>query len=262
MSIQPLLSNIQELKDQCKELLSRLTVLEKSKSSSAAAKSGNNAEDLFASDPRVHAALIKYHSQKSVVSSKRIGGSGKKTDVQFTFDKDTARYQLKNSSSVGYAGHLGRKTLEEYTQDVELRTTLRKFLLEDRQNPQIELPKPITEEIAKKLIRDALLGLEKEYEPTHMIHVVSDSSIKRVFICPMPDLLKYFESKAQAVFNQGKKGTKITRTIMLSPGITIQRRGGEGYNPDGTPKGRPDDIQTKIGITQAMLSAVFTELPL
>jgi len=264
MDDQTLLRHIQELEDRLDKAEARLITLERSMSSSDAATSGNDAEDLFASDPRVHTALLKYHSQNAVVSSESLGGSRKKTDVRFTFDTNTTMgYQLKNSDSPGYAGHLGRKPLEEYTADEELRTTLRTFLLEDRQNPQIETPNPFAIEVGKRLIRETLLGLEKEYEPTHMVHVVSDrNTIKRVFICPIQVLLKYFEDKAHVVFNQGKKGIKITRSITLSPGITIQRRGSEGYYPDGTPKGRPDDIQTKIGITQTLLSDIFTELPL
>lgn len=254
------IQQIEILSQRFEELQSTVSLLERHMptANAMAAINGNRAEHILAKDISSHNALSKYHNKK-IVSLVVVKG-GKKTDVKgICEDDDTSKYQVKNSDSPGGSYHVNRKPLEKFTADPGLRQTLNTFLLrkEGEKND-------IKRELSQHILRRSLLGDVPEFHPTHMIHTVTNSGIlEKLFICPMDKLLDYLCKHAheKAIFKTSLRAGEETRSIELTPGITLKRRGTE-YDKKGNIKASSDDIQTKLNLSKALLDALFSELPL
>lgn len=251
----PYIEQINMIRTLLTSLQSTVALLERKvpTANAMASINGNRAEHTVTTDMRARNALSAYHN-KSIVAFTLVPGK-KKTDVKALCDDNSAfMYQVKNSDSPGGSYHINRKPLEEFTADNDLKRTLNTFLLR-----QAGTYNPITKDVSHQIIRLSLLGIEPDMQPTHILHTVTDGdTVKKLFVCQIDTLIAHLCDNAYetALFKTGFRNGKESRSIWLTPGLTLQRRGGD--NTDS----RPDDIQTKLGLTKKLLNAIFTELTL
>lgn len=219
---------------------------------SRAATDGNSAEILATTQASFIAALNRYYGESDIVRLERIGGN-KKTDVVVYFENgDRRRLQIKNGSSTGH--HVDRRPLARVPE--EIRNAVSTICLSElstgsRPEFRKEYTMPSVEQ-GFQYIDIAFLGTEAQYRPQDLILTqLENGVIVKASIRPIVD---FMTTVLDRMYDPARKGPQ-GKTIALCPEFAIQRRGGEGYHPDGRPKGQPDDIQLKLKTGVAVLRA-------
>jgi hypothetical protein len=93
------------------------------------------------------------------------------------------------------------------------------------------------------LVDQLFLGEEPEYQPTHIVlTVLKDGEIVSAEIETTDDFMAAVRTNAFPTVRLGPGN----HTITGGPEFALQRRGGEGKKPDGSPKGNPDDLMMKV----------------
>jgi len=212
---------------------------------SLAARDGFAVETVACTQVSLREALERYFGLGPITSIAKIGGN-KKSDNLVTFESgEELTLQFKNGTSTGH--QVDRRPLNKVPEPFrgmasqvclatgKGREVRPEFVVDNYQVPSRH------EWLA--LVDRLFLGEEPEYQPTHIVLTVfKDGEIVSAEIETTDDFMAAVESNAFDTVCIGKQG----HTITGGPEFALQRRGGEGKKPDGSPKGNPDDLMMKV----------------
>jgi len=202
---------------------------------SNAALRGYSAEKLVCTQKTFQTALAVYFG-KPIKSICRITGN-KKSDNKVKFeDGSSLNLQVKNGTSKAH--HVDRRPIERVPECIRSMTNSICLLRID----DFVYTIPTLEQWIE-CINELFLGTEEEFVPDYLILTeVNDTDIVSAYIESIPNFMKCVKNNAFDNIRVGDRG----HTITGGPEFALQRRGGEGKNKDGSPKGRPNDIQLKL----------------
>jgi len=126
---------------------------------------------------------------------------------------------------------------------------------------------PFRDEENASLIRHILAGDKPAHEPQFLVVAFDRGKpTEEILMGPMEKVVEWMV--AHPPTNDMRMPiARVHGTVNLCgqkgslEGLTLQRRGGEGHHPDGSPKGNPDAIQVKFKIKKGSeLLKLFTKL--
>lgn len=217
---------------------------------STAARTGYSAEKLLCTQPIV-LKVLEIHFGKPIKSISRITGN-KKSDNRVIFE-DNSIFNLQVKNGTSNAHHVDRRPLERIPECI--RTMTSHICLFRTDEPEYTIP---TTEQWFEVVNELFLGNEKDFIPDYILLTeVKDNEIVSLYIESIPTFMACVKNNIFKSVRIGDRG----HTITGGPEFALQRRGGEGKNKDGTPKGRPDDIQLKLKTGKHVMdSHSFTKL--
>jgi hypothetical protein len=215
-----------------------------------AARTGFAAEKIVCTQTLVR-TVLQLHFNKPIQSISVIKGN-KKSDNRVTFeDGSTLNLQVKNGTS--QAHHVDRRPVERIPECIR---SMASYVCLSR-TEQAEYIVPTCQEWIE-VVNELFLGTEREFIPDYLLLTeVNEGQIISMSIESIPNFMQVVKNNAFDSVRIGDRG----HTITGGPEFALQRRGGEGKREDGTPKGRPDDIQLKLKTGKYIMeSHSFTKL--
>jgi hypothetical protein len=234
---------------------------------SKAAKDGNAMETTIAqrinNDEDFRKSLSDYTNSK-IKSAKDIGTLKKATDIICYTDNNTRiNIQVKSTKDTSYNGHYHRCDWSNLPTDEAAKKLVKTHCLEGN----VDTTQKLTNEQITGLITELCYGNDADYRPDYIIAVFNrGKSDQEVYIYSIERLVSYFISNIPT--KPMEKAIKYG-VVCLSENkkwklLGLQRKSGDGKKKkkDGTPKGRPNDIQCKIMINRnnSDLMALFTKI--
>jgi hypothetical protein len=234
---------------------------------SKAAKEGvlmeKNITSAVNSNDNLRKILSKYIGC-SIISAEHIGHLNKATDIIYrNNDNKKENTQVKSAKNTSYNGQCHRCDWSNLPTDEAAKKLVKTHCLEGN----VDTTQKLTNEQITGLITELCYGTDADYKPAYMIIVFNRfKSDEEWYICSMDRLVDYFISHISSEPMQiGKKhGVVCLSENKKWKLLGLQRKSGDGKEKkkDGTPKGRPNDIQCKIMINRnnSDLMALFTKI--
>jgi hypothetical protein len=231
--LDPILDDISKLRSKMETCLTNRAESDKNYNSRAA-KDGNAIERAIADkinnvpEFRKHTSAVIGHE---ITHAECIGTKQNATDiVMYTLSPSKPKLLLQLKSSIGdrFSGQMHRFSNTPLGEESSWERIKDHCLTE---KTDIE---PLSNEEIRSITHKMCDGENTEFVPDYMVLVFSRGlENQQLYICNMETLKSYFLSNMRQASERMSDGRKH-RTVHLAPGLTLQRRGGEGTKEDGT----------------------------
>jgi hypothetical protein len=241
---------------------------------SLAASEGNKWEVTFANvrlqSPDVKARFSEVTGCGDIMEATPSGLERNATDVKVEGTVRTVNCQVKSAKNDSFNGHWHRCDQDDQFYPADPSITKR---VTDHVRLTVSKgdAKPVhavfSDEETTMLIRHILAGDKPAHEPQFLVVTFDrNKPSEESYICPMERVVEWMtthlpEHDTRMPIARQHGTVNLCGSRGSLEGLTLQRRGGEGHHPDGTPKGHPDAIQTKIKLKKGSeLLKLFTKL--